>query len=213
MTNAVIPKRSITPGVQTVRLADVDPLTEKLVDSITKSSFDPDLIVYIETGARLLAASLHRKMRIPALPIVIRRRGSATKARYSSLLRSVPTPVLDFLRDFERRRNSSAASIRVIEAAPEADLRNKRVLIVDDAADSGESLTVAGRWAMAKGAAESEIRYATISVTQSRACDLVSFWIYSQLCRFPWSSDSAERQQYLSLYEQIDPGQLAAGDI
>lgn len=203
----------IAPGVKTIRLSDIDSLAQELLDDIHRTAFAPDQILYLETGARLLAASMHRKMRIPALPIVIRRAGSSTKARYSRLLRLIPLAVLDFLRKLERRRSSSAPNLRHIEAAPDADFTGKRLLLLDDAADSGESLVLARRWAMERGAVECDIRLATISVTQARARELVSFWIYPQLCRFPWSSDSGERQEYVSLYEQIDPRQLAVGDL
>lgn len=200
-------------GVKTIHLTDIDLLAQRLLEHIDQSTFAPDQILYIETGARLLAASFHQKRRIPTLPIVIRRAGSTTKARYSFLLRLIPLPILDLLRKLERGRSSSALNIRHIEAAPNADFTSKRVLILDDAADSGESLLLAQRWVMERGAAESDIKFATISVTQDRARELVSYWIYPQLCRFPWSSDSAERQEYVSLYEQIDPGQLATGDL
>lgn len=200
-------------GVKTVHLTDIDSLAQRLLDHIDQSTFAPDQILYIETGARLLAASFHRKRRIPMLPIVIRRAGSSTKARYSFLLRLIPLWILDLLRQLERRRSSSAPNMRHIEAAPDADFTRKRVLILDDAADSGESLLLARRWVMERGAAECDVKFATISVTQARARELVSYWIYPQLCRFPWSSDSEERQEYVSLYEQIDPGQLAVGNL
>lgn len=200
-------------AVKTIHLADIDSLTQELLEHIDQSSFVPDQILYIETGARLLAASLHSKRRIPTFPIVIRRAGSSTKARYSFLLRLVPLSILDVLRKLESRRSSSVQNIRHIEAAPNADFSRKRVLILDDAADSGESLLLARRWVMERGAAECDVKFATISVTQAKARELVSFWIYPQLCRFPWSSDSGERQEYVSLYERIDPGQLAVGDL
>jgi len=200
-------------GVKTIRLADIDSLTQTLLEYIDQSAFAPDRIIYIETGARLLAASVHRKRRIPTLPIVIRRAGSPTKARYAFLLRLIPRSILDLLRRIERRRSSLSLNIRHIEAAPDADLTRKCVLILDDAADSGESLLLARRWAIEKGAAAGDVKFATISVTQARARELVSYWIFPQLCRFPWSSDSGERQEYVSLYEQIDPDQLAVGDL
>lgn len=204
---------SSSGGVKTIHLADIDSLAQELLEDIDQSRFAPDQILYIETGARLLAASLHRKRRIPALPIVIRRAGSSTKARYSHVLRLIPLSILDFLRKLESRRSSSTLNIRHIESAPDADFTNKRVLILDDAADSGESLLLARRWAVERGAAECDVRFATVSVTQARAREMVSYWIYPQLCRFPWSSDSGERQEYFSLYEQIDPRQLATGDL
>jgi hypoxanthine phosphoribosyltransferase len=207
-----IANSSVT-NVKTIRLADINPLAQKLSESIDQSAFAPDLILYIETGARLLAASLHTKRRIPALPIIIRRAGSATKARYSFLIRLIPLFILDLFRKLERRRSSFAQNIRHIEAAPEVDFTYKRILILDDAADSGESLLLARRWAVKRGAAECDIKFATISVTQTRARELVSYWIYPQLCRFPWSSDSKERQEYVSLYEQIDPNKLAISDL
>ena len=198
-------------GVKTIRLADIDSLAHKLSDLIDRSPFTPDGILYIETGSRLLAASLHKKTGIPTFPIVIRRGGSSAKARWSFFLRLIPVSILDLLRELERTRSSIGSNIRHSELGPERDFSGKRVLILDDAADSGESLLLARRWVVDRGAAEADVRFATISVTQARTRELVSYWIYSQLCRFPWSSDSQERQEYLSLYEQIDPSQLAIG--
>jgi hypothetical protein len=56
-------------GVKTIHLDDIDFLVQKLLEHIDQSTFVPDQILYLETGARLLAASMHRKRRIPTFPI------------------------------------------------------------------------------------------------------------------------------------------------
>lgn len=199
--------------VRTIELRQIDALAQQLLDRAAASGFEAEVAIYLETGARLLAASFHRKTGVPALALTIRRTGSAAKTRAASLLAALPRPIKDLLRRAESRFSASTPHQRRIERATDADLSGKRVLILDDAADSGESLLLAKDWAVGKGASEGNIRLATVCVTQPRAEKIVDFWIYSQICRFPWSSDSQEREQCMRIYAQIDPTTLAAGDL
>ncbi len=199
--------------VRTIELKDIEPLTCALWDRLTSANFHPDLVIYLETGARLIAASFHKTTGIPAIPLTIRRSGSSSKARVSSLLAALPIPLQDLLRKLESRSTMTASNVRIITAAPMVNLLQNKILILDDAADSGESLRLARQWAIDMGADESKIKFATIAVTQPDAKQLVDFWVYSQICRFPWSSDSREREEYLKLYEQTDPKRFKAGNL
>jgi len=196
-----------------IHLDDLQSLTEELIRDIRSVQFEPEVVIYLETGARLLADCFHAATGIATISLTIRRSGSETKARITSLLARLPLFLKNALREMERKLSSQASNNRQIVAATEVDLTNKRILILDDAADSGQSLMLAKRWAIEKGASETDIKMATITITQPRAKELVDFWIYTQLCRFPWSSDSREREQYRKIYEQIDPAKLATRSL
>ena len=196
-----------------INLGDLEGLTEVLLDHIRQAHFEPDVIVYLETGARLLAVHFHRRTGIALVPLTIQRPGNSTKVRIVAVLGILPLSLQNLLRRIERQFVSRRPNKRKITKAPEIDFFRKKVLILDDAADSGESLLLAKHWILERGGVEAEVKSATIAVTQTGAKEVVDFWIYHQLCRFPWSSDSREREEYLRLYEQFDPAKLATSSF
>jgi hypoxanthine phosphoribosyltransferase len=199
--------------IREIALDDLENLTETLLNQIRSSHFEPDVVVYLETGARLLASHFLRLTGVQAIPLTIQRSGNRSKARIAFLLRIFPRVIKNGLRRIERRVGSQGSNKRTLAPAPEVDLSGKRVLILDDAADSGQSLLIAKQWVLQRGAVAREIRVAVVTVTQSRAKEIVDFWIYDQLCRFPWSSDSREREKYLRFYEQSDPTRATLGHL
>jgi uncharacterized protein len=196
-----------------ISLGDLEGLTKNLLGRVRLSHFEPDVVVYLETGARLLAVHFHKLTGIAAAPLTIQRSGNATKGRIVTVLGVLPRFLQNLLRRIERQYASRGLNTRKITQAPEIDLLKKKVLILDDAADSGQSLLLAKQWVLERGGAEADIKLATIAVTQPGAKRIVDFWIYPQLCRFPWSSDSEEREDYLRLYEQVDTAKLAVSSF
>lgn len=197
-----------------ITLEDLESLTKMLLDEMRSAHFEPDVIIYLETGARLLAFYFHKATGIPAISLSIQRPGNSIKVRIASLLCLLPRSLHNVIRQVERKFSLQRSNARkMVTSALETNLIGKKILILDDAADSGQSLILARQWALESGGSEMEIRLATIAVTQPRTEKIVDYWIYSQLCRFPWSSDSQERREYLKLYEQIDPTKLAAGTL
>jgi len=196
-----------------ISLGDLESLTETLFNHVRQSHFEPDVVVYLETGARLLAVHFHKRTGIAAVPLTIQRPGNSTKLHIATILGVLPRFLQNLMRRIERRFVSRETKKRKITKAPEIEFFKKKVLILDDAADSGESLFLAKHWVLERGGIEADVKLATIAVTQPRAKEIVDFWIYHQLCRFPWSSDSREREEYLRLYEQVDPAKLATSSF
>jgi phosphoribosylpyrophosphate synthetase len=196
-----------------IKLSDLESLTETLRTRLELSQFEPDVVVYLETGARLLAFHFHKLTGTAAASLTIQRPGSSLKVRIVPILSALPQFLQNLLRQTERQFASRGANKRKILHASQIDLFKKKVLILDDAADSGQSLLLAKQWVLKKGGTEGNIKLATIAVTQPRAKEIVDFWIYHQLCRFPWSSDSIEREECLRLYAQIDPAKLATSSF
>jgi len=203
----------MSSSIEDVKLNDLQMLTETLVSQMKEAQFKPDVVIYLETGARLIGACFYKATQVPVIPITIQRPNSSSKARITTLFINMPVFLQNFLRKVERRVLSFTPNPRTISAAPQVNLVGKKVLILDDAADSGESLLLAKKWAMEKNAIEENIRLATIAVTQLRAKQIVDFWIYPRICRFPWSSDSRERVEYLKQYEQTDPAKFTIGHL
>jgi len=79
---------------------------------------------------------------------------------------------------------------------PSVDLTGLRVLIFDDAVDTGTSVRIAREWAVTQGATADQVLVGALTVTTSFAQAAVDFVLFRQMCRFPWSSDSSEREAY-----------------
>lgn len=160
-------------------------------------SYVPDLVVGILTGGEYVAARLFADT--PHASVELRRPSTADKERAGllfRLLRQSPRWVTDALRIAEarmlamktRKRQKRtvelpAEVIRMIEGA-------RRVLVVDDAVDSGATLRDILD-AVGRVPGRRELRSAAITVTTSRPLHIPDYYLYhnSTLIRFPWSKD------------------------
>lgn len=183
--------------IREITLADLGPLTRQLLDQAAAGGFRPDAIIYLETGARLLAVEACRHAGVGAMPLKIQRPGGEAKGRLARLLGWLPTWVKDLLRQLEARLLwRRMQDDRIIGAAPTVNLAGCRVLILDDAVDTGTSVRLAREWAVAQGATMDQVRVGALTVTTALADHAVDFVLFRQMCRFPWSSDSRERDAY-----------------
>ena len=201
---AVAPSPAGAPHVREIRLADLPDLSRQLADTVTASGFQPDCIVYLERGGRMLAAELCRELGVGAVPLYTNRRGAGIKRRLGGVASRLPGGLNDLLRQMESRWLSGylrPSAVEVVER--DVRLHGARVLIVDDAVDTGASVDVARAWILSQGADMAAVRVASITVTSDRARSEVDFHVHVGLCRFPWSPDSAEHPRYVELRDAI----------
>ncbi len=176
---------------------------------LVELDYSPDAIIGIRTGGLTVATAMGIVARSPApvLPLTSRRVTTATKS-HLPLLRSVlgnlPRPVVDALRRIEHRfvtagRLQPGRQQRVDEAevaaiaAHLATLRKPaRLLVVDDAVDSGTTLASVLRVLSEIFPAGGEIRSAAITQTLKSPLVIPDYVLFrGTLCRFPWSFDAA----------------------
>ena len=176
-----------------------------LWSSVERSGFQPTHVVGIVTGGAVVVdrmrASLPRNVR--TVNVAMARPGTEIKRRSatSRLLSRLPYAVTDRLRVLEAavlaRRNGSAAEERPADLSPQdaaalGDITrtpDARVLVVDDAVDSGRTLAaIAGRLRGDAGA--DRVKTAVIVQTQPDVVLQPDYRLYDGvLCRFPWSND------------------------
>lgn len=192
---------TLAPAMRIVTLSDEEFSTacEALARKVRASGFDYSLIAGIATGGWLVA----QRMPSPRRVAVTKRRG-AHKARRKllpALVARLPRIVNDMLRIAESRLYALKA--RVIPPAPShveitpelaAELRRDprgRILIVDDAVDSGATLLSVAE-AVRKTVPEAEIRTAVITVTRPGAVTTPDWSLYPEgtIVRFPWAPDN-----------------------
>lgn len=161
--------------------------------------FQPDMVIAIATGGVYVAEN----MGYPKFYTVFLQRPSTKnkKGLIISIIKKLPRWLADMLRIIESRILAVLDSRRTREATPiQIDtslakelesMENPRILIVDDAVDSG--LTLADVTEKIKAhAGNVDIRTAVITVTRKSALIKPTYCVYqnSLLVRFPWSLDS-----------------------
>lgn len=170
--------------------------------------FRPTLLVGIRTGGLVVAETMQQAAPdIPLMPLTCRRTATGWKARVKILprvLAALPQPAVDRLRWLEHRvlsprRRRSAGQQQTDRAEAEAIGRflaqqptPRRVLIVDDAVDSGVTLATVQALLRQVCPPDTEFRSSAITLTLSRPLAEPDFVLYrGVLCRFPWSFDAA----------------------
>ncbi|MFF4724666.1 phosphoribosyltransferase family protein [Streptomyces mirabilis] len=193
-----------TKIVRTLSPAALTRAADDLVAMVERSGFIPDAVVGIETGGLKVVESLATPP-----PIVLRCRMArpSTELKKSQLgrrlLRSLPYALADRFRLIEdwigSRGKSSVPSppdelVRCIDeiARIVAERGLTRLLVVDDAVDSGGTLGCV--MSALRARLPEEVRVVSAVITRTRPPERTAtepdFALHSMvLCRFPWSFD------------------------
>lgn len=180
--------------------------SKKLIDQVLASSFRPTHLIAIADGGVPVAREMASHVALEAsLMVIPARRPSSDRKRSlraTTLLHRLPYFVTDRLRVFEAQlldRMRKPAMPDLLAPLPSnvseilSNIRSAtqvRLLVVDDAVDSGRTLWRIVNALRCVQEAGGEIRTAAITVTRSHALIRPDFHVYSGvLCRFPWSYD------------------------
>lgn len=155
--------------------------------------YHPDLIVGIASGGARVAREIFPEVR--HIEVECRRASTRGKEKHRWLFKALnrlPVEARDFLRIAEARfLRRRSASTGVILTDCEALCRARRVLVVDDAIDSGVTMeSVLARIRDVEG--PREVRTAVITVTARHPRVLPDYLLFEnlELVRFPWSLDA-----------------------
>lgn len=153
--------------------------------------FDPDLVIGIATGGAVIAEKMFTSVR--HITVTARRPSSSGKDRVTPLMnvvRRLPVPVKNLMRMAESRILSFKRPVPP-ELAPIETGDAKRILVVDDAVDSGATLY----GVLSAIETDGSVKSAVMTVTTSKPLVYPDFSIYHNhtLIRFPWSMDNRPR--------------------
>jgi hypoxanthine phosphoribosyltransferase len=175
---------------------------------LVEAQFAPTLVVGIRTGGLIVARSMVRSAASPllVLPLTCRRASTGVKSRtpmLRHLLAVLPRPLVNLLRRLEHRLLTAPSAQREHRRQidhPEAETiaawvatgsQQARVLVTDDAVDSGATLATVLELLRKLCPPGTEIRSAAITQTLDSPKVSPDFVLYrGTLCRFPWSFDA-----------------------
>ncbi|MCM1077579.1 MAG: hypothetical protein NC411_09500 [Bacteroides sp.] len=166
----------------------------ELAREVAMSGFRPQLIVGIRTGGEYVAREM-----LPLFPgarlalVELHRPSTPHKSALRRLMAALPLGLLDRLRIVESRVLSLLPRRRIprVLLPPEIlSLLPMRVLVVDDAVDSGVTMLAIVRSLRECGAGDAVLT-AAVTVTTPRPAIVPDFALYRNrtLIRFPWSMD------------------------
>jgi hypoxanthine phosphoribosyltransferase len=178
-----------------------------LMQQVTEN-YRPDLLVGIRTGGYIVAEAMMRAAStpIPLLPLTCRRAGTNAKSRLKllpAILATLPRPAVDRLRWLEHRllstRRRTQTKLQHVDHAEATAIgrhlvrasASPRVLVVDDAVDSGVTLATVLHLLRETSPPATQFRSAVVTVTLAQPLIEPDFVLYrGVLCRFPWSFDA-----------------------
>ncbi len=169
-------------------------------------SFLPEIIIGIRTGGFIVAELMAKSAPHKPLLLAISRQRASTQAKnkvkgLKGILRFLPYFITDLLRIAEHKRLNSKPADENQPFSPDIDelatlrgvLRtreNCKILIVDDAIDSGATMKAVYDVVRAEANSACNIKTAAITVTTDFPLIQPNYTLYSHvLCRFPWSFD------------------------
>jgi hypoxanthine phosphoribosyltransferase len=195
------------PPLRTLHRAEFNVACAKLM-RLVEADFTPTVVVGIRTGGLTAARAMVRAAatNLPVLPITCQRAATATKGRLPwlrPLLAALPRPLVDCLRRLEHRllimRRARKPPMQMIDRAEAVAIaatlarsaETPRMLVADDAVDSGVTLMTVLRLLREVCPAGIEIRSAAITQTTEHPAVRPDYVLYrGLLCRFPWSFDA-----------------------
>jgi hypoxanthine phosphoribosyltransferase len=180
-----------------VHLKDIPNTISRLVTQIQQRAFNPDHILYIESAGWLLGEELAKQMGCSASGIVAKRKGNRLKQFVAPLFSYFPEELAHQIRRLELgSRIHAQVATRQVSLRAELLTPWKRLIIIDDAVDSGNSLQSVVEFLQSKGFAQSDILTAAITVTSSTPVIKPDVSLYSEVVIFPWSPGSKDWRAY-----------------
>lgn len=180
--------------VITLHPADFEAHCRRL-QTLVEAEYAPDLVVGIASGGLKVSALMFPG--VPHVEVSCRRPSTESKSRREGLfamVRRLPLWVRDTLRRYEARRLATAdadggRTAGVMPGASGSVSGASHILVVDDAVDSGATLSAVLN-ALHDINPAAHLRAAAITVTTPAPLAYPDFCIYKNvLIRFPWSMD------------------------
>ena len=171
---------------------------------VHESGYIPEHVLYVERVGLFPGAEIAKYFDCPISGIAASRSGTSVKSRLKIVLRYLPRPMTHFLRNLEIKSNMHGIKKeRNVYVENEMPPKDKKLLVVDDAIDTGNSLKAVVDFLIEWGYAPNNIRKAVITTTEENPIYSADISLFERCFAFPWSYDSREYNAAWRLYHQL----------
>ena len=179
---------------------DLDLLKTMSIDLATKietQGYIPEHILYVERAGILIAYEMSKCFNRPVSGITSSRSGNDFKSSLKSILRLLPRFITHFLRRLELGSSiHNVNSKRRVVCQKPLPPENKKILVVDDALDTGHSMVAVLNWLERHDYDMSFVKTAVLTTTGKIHHIPASYTLLDNtICAFPWSYDSRQYKE------------------
>ena len=183
----------------------------RLAGLVEDAGYEPDCVAYLAKGAWQIGEACADHFAVPIVELTAHRSGEAAKSVVKSVLQALPKPLRRVLREVELKKRLKSADGTVQRKSMTITSRFRlpesagRVLLVDDAADTGLSL-VSARELLVQTLPGCEVKTAVItSFAPARSIGVVDYSLHEDvlLCS-PMSKDNRDYAAAIKGYEGFD---------
>lgn len=171
-----------------------------------KKEYPYDLVIFVAKGAFIIGEEFAKQNKVPLLEIVAKRKGGTIKNMLKPFLRIIPKGITMKLREeemnseFHEKRKERSVSFN--KEKYEEYKTAKKILIIDDSIDSGNTINSVMKTINDFFGANSEKRILAFNV-MSKSTIKPNYTIYMDtLVKGPWSSDSLENPEFIRKYKK-----------
>lgn len=190
--------------VQDVNLLKLKLYSRNLAYKVKEYGFGAEHVLYVERVGLFIGAEVADVLGCSLSGIYASRSGSSLKSKVKIILRYLPRTITHFLRKIEIKSNvHKAKKERNVYIEKEYPPKKKKILLVDDAIDTGNSITTIIDHLEARGYDSGDIKVAVLTITRHTAKSKADFSLFDCTCAFPWSYDSREYDKAWELYSRL----------
>ena len=191
--------------VQGLSLSKLNEVSLTLAQKLRGSGYEPDHVLYVERAGLLVGYEISKYFDSTISGIYASRSGHSLKSKLKLIFRCLPRGVTHLLRNIEFKSNiHSVKKERSVYIEGQYPPNGKRILMVDDAIDTGYSLQAVLDFLLINGYDRAQIKIAVLATTQNDPICRADISLFEQVSfAFPWSYDSKEYNRTWRLYERI----------
>lgn len=185
-----------------------------IVPEILNDQFFPKWVVCIEKGGVLPGYLLQEIVGGELISVVGRKPENYVKKLISKFLPLIPKNVRQGLRLLELR-NGVLDRRRVVEINGNCKFtKDENILLIDDAIDSGSTVSQVLSSLVLKGAERSKIKTCVINATNKYSLIDPNYCCYKQkVLGFPWSQDSPEFGHFMKKYNSYKNSEISISEF
>ena len=188
-----------------VDLTLLQKMSRELANDISKTGYSPDHIIYIERAGAMPGFEMALFFNSSISGISAKRSGTSFKSKVKFILRFLPRFVTHFLRRLEIGSSiHDTNKMRVVNCPDPLPTRDKKILLIDDALDTGHSIGAVLNYLTQKGFKKDNIKIAVLTTTGPDPVVSADFTLLDQvICAFPWSYDSRHHKHTMKMIQTV----------
>jgi len=191
--------------IEDIGLSKLTEYSLMLAEKVRESGYVPEHVLYVERVGLFAGHEIANHFNCGISGICSSRSGTSIKSTAKLFLRYLPRPMTHLLRNFEFKSNvHGVKKERNVTIESEFPPKEKKILVVDDAIDTGHSIKAVIDFLITHGYERGKLRTAVITTTQENPVWSPDISLFEQITfAFPWSYDSREYNEAWIRYDNI----------